>query len=313
MAEFLPMAHCVGPPGQHMVGRMRTLESGMPLMELFEEWLYTYARLDSYEVTRPMAAELTPFEARWNLALQRKLALLRQRTLARAQVTAADADLDLFTDAFNNLVKTVVGNDSNAELYRRFFHPKRPSELKRPVLGEQLTTMAGWLTTLATLETPALVEQGEALQPLVQRGEAAQAALRLAVQEEEDFLTLREHKALVDELNAARGRVYGQLQELRHARPDLNLPADYAEQFFLRAERSRGPTLEAQRKKVERLEKQLERQREILDRLEDEAEAEAQARDAATRAEIERELAQLEEQRRLAAEREAELRRRLGR
>jgi hypothetical protein len=282
-------------------------------MELFEEWLYTYARLDSYEVTRPIAAELAPFEARWNQVLQRKITLLRQRTLARAQVTAADGDLDLFIDGFNNVLKTLVGNDSAAELYRRFFHPKRPSELKRPVLAEQLTTMAGWLITLPALGSPALVAQGDALQPLVQRGDAAQTALNLAVQEEEDFRTIKEQKELIDELNALRGRVYGRLKELRHARPDLNLPPDYAEQFFLRAERSRGPTLQAQRKTVERLEKQLERQREILHQLEGEAEAEAQAREATTRAELERELAKLEEQRRLAAEREAELRRQLGR
>lgn len=240
------------------------------------------------------------------------IALLRQRTLARAQVTAVDGDLDQFTDGFNNQLKTLVGNDSSADLYRRFFSPKRPSELKRPVLGEQLTTMAGWLPTLVALALPALEPQREALEPLVQRGEAAQDALALAVQELQDFYTLREHKELVDELNAARSRVHGRLNELRHARPDLNLPTDFAEQFFLRAERSRGPTLVSQRKLVERLEARLERQRAILLELEGEAEAEAQAEQAATRAELERELAEVAEQRRLAAEREAELRNKLG-
>ena len=36
-------------------------------MELLEEWLYTFARLDSYETTRPLAAEMAPLEPRWNL------------------------------------------------------------------------------------------------------------------------------------------------------------------------------------------------------------------------------------------------------
>jgi hypothetical protein len=188
-----------------------------------------------------------------------------------------------------------------------------PSELKRPVLGAQLVTMAGWISTLEKLEQPALRDQGQTLQPLVQKGKEAEAGLKLAVQELEDFYTLGAQKELVDRLNAIRSRSHGMLKELRHARPDLNLPADFAEQFFLREERSRGPTLVSQRKTVERLEKQLERQREILGRLEGEAEAALEADQAAARAELERELAEVEEQRRLAAEREAELRKQLGR
>lgn len=289
---------------------MRTLDPATPLMELLEEWLYTFARLDAYELTRPLAAELTPLDEQWSLVLQREIALLRQRTLARAQVTAADGDLDQFLEAFNNALLTLVGNDRAAELYRRFF-ARRPSELKRPVLGEQLGTMAGWVGTLETLESPGCTAQGQKLQPLVQKGKEAEAALQLAVQELDDFTTLKEHKAFIDRLNATRSRVHGSLNELRHGRPELNLPADFAEQFFLREERSRGATLASQQKTVERLEKQLERQREILRRLEGEAETEAQQ--AAARAEVEQELAKLEEQRRQVERREAELRNKLKR
>jgi hypothetical protein len=289
---------------------MRTLDPAMSPMELLEEWLYTFARLDAYELTRPLAVELTPLEEQWNLVLQREIALLRQRTLARALVTAADGDLDQFLEAFNNALLTLVGNDRAAELYRRFF-ARRPSELKRPVLGEQLTTMAGWIGTLEKLESPELAAQGQKLQPLVQKGQAAETALQRAVQELDDFTTLKEHKAFVDRLNATRSRVHGSLNELRHARPELNLPADFAEQFFLRDERSRGPTLASQKKIVERLEKQLERQRETLSRLEGEAETDAQ--EAAARAALEQELAKLEEQRREVERREAELRNKLKR
>jgi predicted ribosome quality control (RQC) complex YloA/Tae2 family protein len=283
----------------------------MSLMELLEEWQYTFARLDAYEWTRPLAVELAPLEGGWHGTLQREIALLRPRAVARARVANMDGELDQFVDIFNNQLKTIVGNDQSSELYRRFFSPRRPSELKRPMLDTQLVTMAGWITTLESLEPQALKAQAEALRPLVQRARDAEAALALAEQELDDFYALKEHKDLVDRLNAARNLVHGKLKELRHARADLHLPADWAEQFFLREERSRGPTLVSERKTIERLEKQLERHREILGRLEGEAEAEAQ--EVAARAEVEKELEEMEKQRRQLAEREAELRKKLGR
>lgn len=292
---------------------MRTLDTGMSLTDVLEEWHYTFARLDAYEHTKPLTAEFRPLEEQWNQVHQRELVLLRQRAVARALVTAADNDLDHFIDIFNNTLKSLVGNDTSAELYRRFFYPKRPSELKRPILGAQLTTMSTWLKTLATMEQPELKAQGELLAPLVQKGKEAEEALRQAQQDLDDFYALHEYKALIDRLNAGRSLVHGKLNELKHVRPDLNLPADFAEQFFVREERSRGVTLASQRKTVERLERQMERQRAVLSRLEAEAQAEAEAEAEAERAALEKELEELNKQRRLADEREAAIRSKLKR
>lgn len=292
---------------------MRTLDTGMSLTDVLEEWHYTFARLDAYEYTKALTAELLPLEELWNQVHLRELLLLRQRALARALVTAADNDLDRYIDAFNNLLKTLVGNDTTSDLYQRFFYPKRPSELKRPILGAQLTTMSTWQKTLATMEQPTLRAQADVLVPLVQKGKDAEEALRQAQQDLDDFYALHEFKTFIDRFNAGRSVVYGKLNELRHSRPDLNLATDFAEQFFVREERSRGVTLASQRKTVERLEQQLERQRAVLSRLEAEAQAEADAEAEAERVALEKELKELENQRRLADEREAAIRSRLKR
>lgn len=54
----------------------------------------------------------------------------------------------------------------------------------------------------------------------------------VAEQENRDFRALGARKALIDSLNGLRKALYGKLSELPHARPELHLPASFAEHFF---------------------------------------------------------------------------------
>jgi len=290
---------------------MRTIEYGTPLLELYEEWLYTHTRLDADPLTQTLATEFVPLQQRWETVHDKELELIRRRARARAAVTVADIYLDRFLESFDHVLLALVSNDRESELYRRFFGDKRPAQLKRPVLGEQLETMASWPATLAKLESEALRAQGEALTPLVKNGQAAENALKEAVQATEDFYALGEHRTFVDELNAARSQLSGQLGKLRHGEQGLHLGSDFAEQFFLREERSRGPTIASEKRTLERLEQQLARRRQILTKLE--TEEAARIKDAETQAQLEKELETLEAQQRTLSDRETEVRKKLGR
>ena len=77
-------------------------------------------------------------------------------TTVTMMIRFTDARLDQLLTAIVNSVLVVVGNDRSAPLYVRLLGNQRPSDAKRPVLGEQLELMRSWVGTLGECESPSL-------------------------------------------------------------------------------------------------------------------------------------------------------------
>jgi hypothetical protein len=189
-------------------------------------------RIQAHPLTAPMAAD---FEAMQEeiLAVSAKEALLRigiQK--AMALVAVADDELDAVSDATSKTILIETGGDSSSPLYTLFFGDKRPSDFRRPVLGDQLGRMAEWVPHLQKSPIPALKAISDSVEAKVNAGYAAIAALSSAKQANKEFRVVGERKALIDKFNALRKSTYGKLSELPHKYPDKNLPNTFAERFF---------------------------------------------------------------------------------
>jgi hypothetical protein len=283
---------------------MRTLTYDMDLTDLEEERAYTIARLEAHPLTGSleMTTDYESLQEPWVALVMREVALIREVAAAGAAIDIVDDLLDTLLNTIVNSILIVVDNNRNHPLYQRFFPSQRPSDVKKPVLGEQLETMRSWIPTLMESPHAGLKAHAAELQRLVTAADEAVAAERKASQELTDFNEIGERKAFVDRFNALRKRTFGHLGELLHKHPEANLPNDLPEQFFRRDTR-RPPSMASVKRVIQRLEARLERQRVLLGQLEA-AEAErVKKKQDETRAEV----AELEAQAAKALARAAEL------
>ena len=189
--------------------------------------------------------------------------------------------------------------------YQRYYK-EPPSRLRRPVLGPQLATMTEWVPSLTDANaSPAVQAHGQRLATLVQRAENAVKALSSAEAAVTDFETIGAKKAFVDQLNALRMTAFGQIAELPHSRPELNLPADFAQRFFLRDAADKKPSISSVEQAILRARARVAELEAQLARLVEEADAEARL---AEEAEVREAMKVLEkaEKERAAAEQKIE-------
>jgi hypothetical protein len=109
---------------------------------------------------------------------------------------------------------------------------------------------------------PSLAALGPVLDHQVQSADAAVAQLAAASQALKQFREVGERKALVDKINARRKATHGELGEIAHSNPQLNLPSDFADRFFRRDRRRR------RRVTVKELTEKLEAAKAIVAELE---------------------------------------------
>ncbi|MFO0761652.1 MAG: hypothetical protein U0359_34740 [Byssovorax sp.] len=202
------------------------------LATVLEENTITLARLKANPLTTDFAQAFVTFQDDWGKVNTQEISLRIALISANAAVNAVDDQLDPLVDALAAAVLLQTKNDRKAPLYQLYFGNQRPSELKRPVLGQQLETMRGFLPSLATSPVTTLTEIGQSMAMLIDEADIAVKALAKAEQENRDFRAVGPRKALIDQLNAQRKLTYGQLSEMPHALPDEHLPATFAEQFF---------------------------------------------------------------------------------
>jgi hypothetical protein len=135
-------------------------------------------------------------------------------------------------DAISKTILIETGGDTTAQLYILFFGDKRPSDFKRPVLGDQLAQMRGWIPLLKTSTSAALKALADSVESKVKAGDSALIALTDAKLKNKEFRTVGDRKVLIDKFNALRKSTYGKLSELPHKHPEKNLPGSFAERFF---------------------------------------------------------------------------------
>lgn len=251
----------------------RLITDSVSLVYLREEILFTRVRLAAHPLTGKLTAPYDDLLTDWQKAAATDQALSDARVTAAAQISAADDVLDPLVDEFSLVLLQRTGGDRDHESYRRYFK-KRPSEIRRPVLGLELTTVKGWLPSLTTAIDPELKRIGAALDKAVQDGEKAEAAWNTASSQIADFRSLGARQALQDKLNRTRQATYGELAQLPLT-AGVNLPSGFAAGFF-RQRSETPPTLKGVQAAIASTEQDLAELRATLKSLQDEATAEAQ-------------------------------------
>jgi len=278
---------------------MRTLNSSCSLQDLAGEVIYSGSLLKANPLTTALAG---PFDSLLGLctkAISRELELTLASAVTAARATQADTGLNSWVDLLYRTLLTLTHDDRDTPLYQSFFGNQRPSAVKRPVLGEQLTLMHEWMGLLERTTIPQLVALKPSLEVALKEGDAAQKAQQSAAADEQHFFDLGDCKSLLDQANALRKLTYGKLSELLHTRPEANLPSDFAELFFLRESRWTPQTKAQLEKGIARTEQQLA---DLLAREQRTESARKQAAAAAVRAELAAvEKRAAEEQARVAA------------
>lgn len=238
---------------------MRTLPSGLPLLDLVHELSFTAAQLQAHPLGTAYLKDFEALLAQGQTALGQQVDLTASLARAEAQVSRADDVLNRLLEQTDLTLLQLSNRDRDSPLYRHFFGSQRPSDAKRPILGPQLELMRDWLPTLQAAAQPELKALATPLDAAIQAADAALAALRKAEQEASDFHDLGTCKALIDASNAARKATHGKLGEAVHKNPTANLPADFAEGFFLRETRWTAPNSKELKARISRAEAQLAR------------------------------------------------------
>jgi hypothetical protein len=208
------------------------LKPDCSLSTALDEACFSQARVEANPLALLYATDFNTFFAEWQKCNEQEIKLRTAMVRKNALIVACDDELDALVDAVNQAVLLEVKSDRSAALYQRYFGDQTASQLKRPILSGQLEAMRGWIPSLNATASAALMALGTRLDQAVAAADAAVASRLVAEQENRDFRALGARKALIDGLNALRKALYGKLSELPHARPELHLPASFAEQFF---------------------------------------------------------------------------------
>jgi hypothetical protein len=260
---------------------MRTQPYDLPILDYLAPIVQVYVSLKAHPLTAPLAADIAPLQDEWKAVLVKEVDLEEKVAEADALVLLADFELDALFLAIVNALLTLVHNDRTHVHYTRFLGNDRPSDVRDPILGEELERLRSWPPGLATVPSDEVKKQGAALATFVPKADAAVEAQRKATQELTDFTELGARKTLVDHLNATSKLVYGKLSELMHTPAGQVLPPDFLERCFPPESRVRHPTIKGEERIIERLEKNLVRHKAALEKLKKKKEESEAARKAA--------------------------------
>jgi hypothetical protein len=240
---------------------LRTLPIDMTLDALYQERIFTVAALTASSASVPLVTPyIAPFTAlmtSWLKVQDAEHALTEASTNADAKVDVVDAVLNGEVIAISHAVLTAVKNDRTADLYVHYFGTFRPMDLKHPIRDGHLATLNAWVPSLIASAVQALKAAGTSLQATLADADTATKAKAAADQALTDFSVLGDRKAFVDSMNALRKSTYGDLAEMPHAHPELNLPVAFADGFFLHGATVKLPTMARLDQKIASLQSKL--------------------------------------------------------
>lgn len=291
---------------------MRTLSYSMSLNDLLVERVFTEAQLRAHSLTVSFAKAFADLHNDWLAVQNLEIKHLIEVATADALAVGLDGQLNVLLDLVNLALLAAVGNDRDADLYKHFFGNQRPSDAKRPVLGEQLAMQRDWIPVLKSSKFPGLQALAAPLEKLVKQAEGAASDLRDKKEAEAAFVDIGERKKFVDDFNAARRTAHGKLSALPKLHPESNLPSDFAEQFFIRESRSTMPTQGQVLRNIQRLQDKLQKEQALYAELAAQKAAQDKARSDAEAAHLRAELQDAEKQAAAEQARIAELKAKLG-
>lgn len=285
-----------------MAAAPRTLEADEPFDDLEEYLDHLHLYLSACALTQPHA----PIFAKLLTDLEGHRATYKKLLRAVAALTARTVFLDDELNRILDEVKNALVADTSdiaAALYKEIFGGLSPSELRRYILGLQLTTMRVWPGKLAQSPVKKLQDLGAETTVVVQKADQLLNDLGQAESALEQF-NLGPRAAFADACNAATKLVFGQLSEMEHNSPKETLPAGFVDRFFRRDTGGRAPRIAELEKTIARTQARLKQQEAQLQDLKDKR---AKTQKAKQDAELAEKLARATEARRAADEAAAEL------
>ena len=251
---------------------MRTLSYGFPLIDIIHELTFTRAQLDANPLTVALAKPFADLAEEAKKTVVRQLDLVAAQAITEARKVQVDGVLNHLVDQTRATILTLSKNNRDTPLYKRLFGDQTASSIKRPILSGQLELMRAWVGPLSSATAPELVALATPLGAAIKAADDAVTAGRTAEQQLTDFLEVGDCKALVDKVNALRKGTHGKLAELVHDKPDAHLPADFADQFFVRESRWSAPDRETLVVRIARSDKQNAQLRQQLKELDEQLE-----------------------------------------
>jgi len=153
------------------------------------------------------------------------------QTAAQVDVLLADEALDVHVDAFAADLIEVCGGERGSARFTLYFSVS-PSVVKRPVLGEELTTARRWVTLLAAEEDPSLRAHGVRFAAEVKDADDALAARAAADSKNASFRAVGAHATYMQGVADTREHVWIELERRRANDKEAKLPRDWSTRFF---------------------------------------------------------------------------------
>lgn len=243
----------------------RTILADEPFEDLEAFLDHLHLHLLACELTKPLAPPIGQLVVDLAALRASRAALTRAILALKAREIFTDDDLDRVLDE----VKAALAADKSeagVAFYKDVFEGKSPSEVRKFVLGPQLTTMTFWPGKLSGSSAPEVQKLGsrakqvtDGATQLINDIGAAEAAL---VQ-----FDLGPRAAFAESCNAATKLVFGKLSELEHNPPNGPLPAGFVDRFILREGGGRVASLKEMEAIVDRTRAKLARQEKALKEL----------------------------------------------
>lgn len=212
---------------------IRTIQDNESLDSIWEELVFTEARLLGDEHSRALAPTMAELLGRLEQVRSGQLGVWREEVTAQATVEAADDQLDDWVRALDTALLSVVAQDTQSPRYRRYF-AIAPSLIIRLGLESELGRVRAWADSLCTEPEPALQQLGAQLRTLVAAGDQALERRRKAATTRTDH-RVRVITSLIHDINGARLSLYGVLMQKA---AELRLPHNWANRFFRRTIRT---------------------------------------------------------------------------
>ena len=206
---------------------IRTIKNSESLDSLWDELVYTEARMLKDPDAKDLVAPITALIKRWEKVDLGQRSAWRAEIVAQAWVDAENENLDETVGAVSDGLLVVTRKDRNHPRYRRYFK-KTASEVIRMGLQSELEVVRSWPQSLKTEPEAALSTLGAELEKNVTEGDAAVEARSAAATHRTDH-RLREIVRLIDDANGTRRSLYGQLITRGE---EKGRPADWASRFF---------------------------------------------------------------------------------
>jgi hypothetical protein len=212
---------------------IRTLSRDDSLSTLWEDLVYTEARLLNDPEAKDLAEPITSLIARVEAARTGQRSARRAEIIAQSAIDAADDRLDDLVAQVAQELLYLCGQNREDPRFKRYF-PRPPSLLIKQGLQNEVESIRTW--------TPSLKSEPEAsLQALGEQLEALLADARSALESRHEAAAhrmnhrIREIYALVDDINATRRSIYGILVQRGS---EKKKPRDWPNRFFARGSRS---------------------------------------------------------------------------